>query len=363
MGSLMVLAAEPDTLRHGAIPATVETAEISAGTTMTLQHASDSRLDDELLASVDIVSAIPTRNGQWLLYVEGNTSPRQQGISSLLPEANQDAATAVDRDGHGRLQVSVLHYLWYLGQNALVVGLINPAGPIDNSDIANNETSQFLATTLVINPTIAHPDYALGMVYFYKPEHSKLDFTFLLSSSHGLTDNPNRSYAELVDVTAAGKGVFACAELVWRGAQHTWRSGVWVQTAGNAYLNGSANTADNYGVYLNSDHLLGQFRLNLRLGLANPKLSEAAQFIGLAMDHALGKNHAGLGYTYTFVSDEVGAGKGDRIQLEAYYRVDLADNLSITPSLQHIRNSGFDNTGTTIDSGINVISVRTSYAF
>ena len=362
-GSLNVQAAEDLGTRHGSIPARVNGIAVDAGTVMTFQHASDTRINDELLASLDVVSTIPTAHGHWMIYLEGNTTPRQRGVSSLLPEANQDAATAVDRDNTGRLQVSALHYLWFQGNGAFVVGLINPAGPIDNSDIANNETRQFLATTLVNNPTVAHPDYALGMVYFYKPDYKKLDVTFLLSSSHGLADNPNKSYSELVDVTEAGKGIFAVVELVWKETQHTWRSGVWVQTADNAYLDGSGNTTDNYGIYLSSDHLIGEYGLNLRLGLANPRVSEAAQFIGLAVEHAIGKNHAGIGYSYTFVSDDAGAGKGDRSQAEAYYRYDLAENFSISSSIQRIHNSGFDTSGSAIDRDVNVISVRTSYAF
>jgi len=356
-------AAEDAMLRHGAIPAKAESTAVSAGTTLTFQHANDVRSVNALFDSVDIVATIPTVHGQWLLYVEGNTSPQPRGVSSLYAEANQDAATAVDRDGHGRLQVSSLHYLWYLGHNALALGLINPAGPIDNSEVANNETNQFLATTLVNNPTIAFPDYALGMVCFFKPEHSPLDLTFLLSSSQGLGDNPNKSYSELVDVGASGKGAFAVAELVWKQAQQAWRGGIWLQTAANAYLDGSGNTANNYGFYFSTDHRVGEYGLNLRLGLANPKVSEAAQFVGLAVDRALGKSHAGIGYTYTFVSSAAGTGKGDRTQVEAYYRVDLSKALSLTPSLQKIHNSGFATTSAIIDRDVNVISVRTSYVF
>ena len=356
-------AAEDIGARHGAIPMHVNGIAIQAGTVMILQHADDARIHDELLASVDIVSTVPTTNGQWLIYVEGNTSPNQRGVSTLLPEANQDAGTAVDQNGKGRLQVSSLHYLRFLGNNAVAIGLINPAGPLDNSDIANNETSQFLATTLVNNPTIAFPDYTLGMVYFYKPDQNGLDLTFLLSSSHGLRDNPDKSYAELVDVSAAGKGLFAVAELDWKQSQHGWRGGVWLQTADNPYLDGSGNMASNYGVYLTADHYYGDYGVNLRVGLANPRVSQAAKFIGLALDRSLGNDHAGIGYTYTFVSADLGAGTGDRSQLEAYYRLGLANNLTVTPSFQRIQHSGFDTSGATVNSNVNIVSVRSSYTF
>lgn len=363
VAALAVQAAPALEFRHGAVPVHVNGISVETGTVMTFQHASDSRIQDELLASLDIVSTIPTANGQWLLFVEGNTSPRQQGVSTLSAEANQDAGSALDRDDHGRLQVSSLHYLWYLGADALALGLINPAGPLDNSEIANNETSQFLATTLVNNPTIAFPDYALGMVYFLKPAHSRLDVTFLLSSSHGLGDNPDKSYAELVDVGAEGKGIFADAEVVWNHTHHTWRGGVWIQTAKNTYLDGSGKTADNYGIYLNTDHRFGAYGVNVRLGMANPKVSEAAQFVGLAVERSQGKNAAGIGYTYTFVSSEAGSGKGDRAQAEAYYRFEVSHNLSITPSIQAIHNSGFETTGTTVARNVSIVSARALYVF
>ena len=313
LSSLMILlttpvwSAEIVGSRHGSIPAMSEAISVESGITVTFQHASDSRVEDELLASFDLVSTLPAGNGHWLIYVEGNTSPRTNGVSSMLSEANGDAGSALDRDGKGRLQVSNLHYLWYLDKDALVVGLIDPTGPLDNSDIANDETGQFLSSTLVNNPTIAFPDYTLGAVYFMTPDNRALDFTFLVSSSHGLADNPNASYSELVDVGETGKGVFTSAEALIKQGNHNWRVGGWVQTADNPYLDGSGNTANNYGLYMSSDHQFGLHRLNLRLGLANDKVSEAASFIGLAVDHALGKNHAGVGLTRTFVSDHAGS--------------------------------------------------------
>lgn len=329
--------------RHGAIPMQVNGVAVDAATVMTLQHASDSRSKNEFLASLDIVSTIPTAHGQWLLYIEGNITPHQQGVFALYPEANKEAGTAVDAGGNGRLQVSSLHYLWFLDDDALATGLINPAGPLDNSVIANNETSQFLAVTLV---------------YFHEPEQRQLDFTFLLSSSRGLGDNPDKSYAELVDVSAHGKGVFAVAEMIWKqGLQNSVRGGLWVQTADNPYLDGTGRTGNNYGAYLSTDHRLAEYGVNLRLGLANPRVSLAAKFIGIALDRAVGMNHAGIGYTDTFVSDQAGVGTGNRSQFEAYYRYGFAENFAITPSYQRIQHSAVDQR---VDHNVNIISIRSS---
>lgn len=363
ISSSLVNAADGPGARHGAIPAKPDGLAVEAGTTITYQHANDSRGDDEWLASVDIVAVMPTPKGQWLLYVEGNTSPKQDGVTNLWPEANDDAGSALDHDGKGRLQVSALHYLHDLGNDALVVGLIDPAGPLDNSDIANNETSQFIGSTLVNNPTIAFPDYTLGAVYFFKPDQSAFDFTFMLTSSHGLADNPNASYSELFDVGETGKGVFAAGEIVWKGERHTWRSGLWLQTADNDYVDGSGQTGNNYGLYLSSDHLIGLHRLNVRAGLANDKVSDAAGFIGLAVDHALGRNHAGIGYTRTFVSGKASANMDDMSQFELFYRYAATEDLTITPSVQRIQNSFFDTSSATRDSDVRIISVRANYTY
>ena len=61
-------------------------------------------------------------NGEWTLYVEGSTTPHSDGVSNLLPDTNADAGTALDGDGKGRLQVSVLHYLRRFGDHEWVFG-------------------------------------------------------------------------------------------------------------------------------------------------------------------------------------------------------------------------------------------------
>ncbi len=82
--------------------------------------------------------------GLWTLYVEGNTTPRNNGISSVLGEANADIGSALDGDDSGRLQVSELHYAISLASGELVTGLIDASSFLDASKVANDETAQFL---------------------------------------------------------------------------------------------------------------------------------------------------------------------------------------------------------------------------
>jgi len=340
-----------------------EVVQVEGGFTFTAQSSSDTRVKGEVLTSFDLVAKIPNGVGQWTAYIEGNLSPRQNGVSTLVGEANADAGTALDHDGKGRLQVSEIHYTRAFGENSMTVGLLRPSCVLDASEVANDETAQFLSGSFVNNPTIAFPDYALGACLHLEQGQTGPGMNLLLSSSHGLADNPNASYSELLDVSADGKGVFAGAELYWQTAHGMWRLGVWQSTADAAYLDGSATMDHNFGMYLTTDQALGASKLNLRVGMANDKVSEAAGFIGLALETELAGDTLGIGVAQTDVSDKAGPGKEDTRQAEVYLRMVLADNLRITPSLQWIENSGFDNTATVYDKSLLVYGIRASYLF
>jgi hypothetical protein len=280
-----------------------------------------------------------------------------------LPEVNGDAGTALDRESKGRLQVSELHYTRSFGENSMTAGLLNPACVLDASEIANDETSQFLSSTFVNNPTIAFPDYTLGACVHYERNQSHPGVNLLLTSSHGLADNPNHSYAELVDVTAAGKGLFIGSELYWQSSADIWRVGIWTSTADHAALDGSGRNEYNYGAYLSADHAFAHSKINLRLGAANDDVSEAAGFASLALETTLAEHTLGAALGKTRVSSKAGSDKGDTLQAEVYMRFALRDNLHLSPSLQYIENSDFDATDSHFDQKIAVYTLRAGYNF
>jgi len=354
------LADEPKK-RHGVI--SERKVSVEGGFTVTAQSTSDARINDELLSSFDLVAEIPNGVGQWIAYIEGNTSPRINGVSSVLPEVNGDAGTALDRDGKGRLQVSELHYSREFGENSMTIGLLRPSCVLDSSSVANDETLQFLSHSFVNNPTIAFPDYTLGTCVHFEQGKTGPGYNLLLTSSHGLGDNPNASYSELFDLDADGKGVFLGGELYWENAHSMWRLGAWKSTADENYLDGSGNTGHNYGVYLTTDHAIGDSMINVRLGMANDEISEAASFAGVALEMPMYGHTFGVGVAQTGVSDKAGSGKDDSRQAEAYLRFSLTEDIRITPSIQWIENSGFDNTGTNHDKSIMVYGARATYVF
>jgi hypothetical protein len=346
---------EPAT-RYGSV--TQRGVGVEGGFTASALHANDFHLADEALLSFDLVATLPAGRGQWTLYVEASSSVKSDAVSSRVAEANADAATAVDGDDRGRLQVSELHYSLPLGGDRMILGLLNPAGFLDASEIANDESNQFLAASFVNNPTIAFPDYTLGAAYHHDAQGGIPGYTLLLASSHGLADNAGRSYAELVAVDADGKGLFAAVELYWLRGATILRLGLWQRSDAQARLSGSGEES-NYGLYGVADGSLGQGRWNLRLGLANDAVSEAANFAAVALEQPLAGHTLGLGLAHTGASNRLGPEGGDRLHAETYLRIDLNDALHLTPSLQFIRHGGLDQSA----RALWLAALRASYAF
>ena len=363
-----LLADEPPS-RFGTVVETHNGAKVESGMTATVQHATDNAIKDEALASFDLVSSIPYGAGEWFIYVEGNTSPKSNGVASILGEANADAGSALDRDGKGRFQVSEFYYSYPVNGNPLNIGLLDPAGVLDASDVANDETTQFLGASFVNNPTIAMPHYTLGASYQREAKDRQPGYSLLVTGSHGLADNPDASYSQLVDVSAEGQGVFLGGEAHWLLAQSIWRVGAWVNSAEFDYLDGSGNTGDNYGVYLSTDYTLGErYKVNLRAGLANSDVSKAANFIGLALETRFTGRTTGIGIARTGVSSKAAAGLDDTLQAEVYMRFEVNEQFQLTPSVQWIENSGFMNTvaGAGADPykhDAGVVSLRLNYVF
>ena len=349
--------------RHGAVSMPGQSIAVEGGFTAIAQSSDDKNIDAELTTSFDLVTTLPSGAGKWIIYVEGNISPRTDGVSSLLGEANADAGSALDRDGNGRLQVSEVHHFLPLAGGLLVSGLLDVTASLDTSEVANDETSQFLSSTLAGNPTIGFPDYSLGVVYNRETGEDR-GYSLALTSSHGLADNPNASYSQLVDITDDGKGVFAAAEGQWPVAGTKLHAGAWINTADHEQLDGSGDTEQNYGLYLTVDGNVASTAWNLRAGFANDKVSQASQFLSAALEYPLTNSTLGLGIAHTGLSSEDATPEQDDIvQAEAYLRFSLRDDVDVTPSVQWLSNSGFDASGNSVDSEQTLLSLRLNYTF
>lgn len=335
------------------------------GVTATAQTTSDDRIESEFSASADLRVHYERASDRWLLYLEGNTSPRRGGVSTLVPESNTDAGTALDRDRKGRAQISEFHYTvtWW-SQHTVTLGMLDPSAYLDVSRIANDENTQFLGVSFVNNPTIEFPDYTLGLVYENAlPSGPRL--RLVIASSNGLADNPNVSYSQVVNIRHPDKGTFIAARAGWETPQSMTGAGVWTHTAPHIALDNPARRDEvNYGIYFVQGLGSERHAANWRIGLSNPEVSRAERFYALAYRYRRPPWVVGLGYAFIRLSHYIDdPDQASTRQAELYTRYRLREGLFLTGSVQRITNSDFDASNSVRDAHLSVYGLRLSWLF
>jgi carbohydrate-selective porin OprB len=341
---------------------------ISASVIGTFQTSSDGSVDNEAALRPEAFITLPVAGigGELHVHVEATTTPRQNGISSIYGNSNANVGAATSSNGHGRLQISEFFYEFEGGPVTVNVGLLDTTAYLDTSAFANDERTQFMNATLVHNATIEFPDYTLGVTLSTESDGAVPGVVVVLGSSSGLGDNPSHTYPELFDVRSSGKGVFAGAELGWAidalGEEGAARVGAWTNTADHAYLDATAGTPSNSGVYGVLEGTALGTGWNLRAGVADADVSSADWFVGAAIQRQLVDDVTlGLGVTETGASSDLGAGTDNSTEAELYVKYDVLPQVSVTPSLQWVRNPGFDNTGTVVDKDNWIFGLRLGF--
>jgi carbohydrate-selective porin OprB len=93
--------------------------------------------------------------------------------------------------------------------------------------------------------------------------------------------------------------------------------------------------------------------------MADKDVSPADWFVGGALQRQLSEQFlAGVGLTQTGVSDDLGAGFSDSTEAEVYVKYDVTSNFNLTPSVQWVRNPGFDDTETVVDQDNWIFGLR-----
>lgn len=346
----------------------VEEPLVSASVIGTYQSASDSRVDDEAALRPEVFITLPVAGigGELHVHIEGTTTPRTNGVTSFLGNSNTNVGTATNSAGHGRLQLSEFYYEFEGGPVTFNVGLLDTTAFLDTSAFANDERTQFMNWSLVHNTTIEFPDYTLGAVMSTEGEGALPGVTVVVGASNGLGDNSSHTYPELFDVRSNGQGLFAGGELGWAiaglGEEGAARIGVWTNTADHSYLDLRPGTSSNSGVYgVLEGTALGN-GWTLRAGKADADVSAADWFVGASVQRALNEELTlGLGVTETGVSNDLGAGTADTTEAEVYLKYDVLPRIALTPSVQFVRNPGFDNTGTVIDEDNWIVGLRVGF--
>ncbi len=303
-------------------------ASVFVGLTQTNLFSSDNSIESTHEASLDIVTELASNVGVWVLYVEGNTTPQANGVSSVIEGSNADSGTALNAQDKGRLQVSELSLNRSLTNGAFRIGIIDLTAVFDTSDVANDETAQFLSSELVNNASIPFPDYTLGTVYTHTQlGEYPLTLHAAMTSSNGLSDNPNKNYTELLDVFTGEKGMFAISELVWNKPMTT-RIGAWHHSA--VYPENENRKHAASGLYTSIESSLSTWAWNIRLG-ASLEENHDDWFASASIDHPIGPGKLGVGSSISLT--EQGSEKTSNQLVEGYYRYQFG-SIDTSVSLQ-----------------------------
>lgn len=182
-----------------------------------------------------------------------------------------------------------------------------------------------------------------------------------LASSDGLADNPERSYSQLLTVER-GDGVFGIASASWEAENWLFRAGVWLNTADDQTLDITSETKQNYGAYTLAGFTQGQHSVNLRLGVANPDVSQAATFASAAYRYQRGRYTAGAAIGRAFLSSqEPSTALDDTDQYELFLRYTMREGLFLTANLQRINNSNYGALPENRDRHTTVYGVRLTW--
>lgn len=331
------------------------------GITTILQEADDSRVSTELTASADLFLTLPRDSGEWLLYIEASTAPEPNGVSSLYPTANADAGSVLNRDGDGGVQVSEFNYTFHLAENQrLMLGLVNPSAWLDRSRITNDENTQFLNGSFKNNATIEFPDYTLGAIMRWLESGARPEIVFVAASSDGIGDLPDRSYQDLLNLSADQRGAFLGAGASWLRERTSVRLGAWLRSNDHIVAGRPDEFERNYGVYAVFGWQTGDSALNFRFGAANEDVSVATHFAAAAYQQSTRIGVLGLGFARTRISNSFRQADLDDVSsAEVFLRIPIGDTgVQITPSLQYVQNPGFDAAGATASSSAIVAGVR-----
>lgn len=337
--------------------------ESSASLVMTHQSTNEPHIQSETAGSADLFVQRYVGSGNWLAHIEASSTPRANGVSTNLPEANADVGSALEEDSQGRIQLSELYYTHhYSDVVTLAAGLLDVSGFFEQSRLASDETTQFLGAFFVGNPTIEFPDYTLGFVYEAGLSNDVV-LRAALASSDGLADNPERSYSQLLTVED-GDGAFGIASASWEASNWLIRAGLWLNTADDQTLDMTSDNKGNYGAYMLAGYTQGRHSANIRLGMANPDVSQAATFTSAAYRYQSGRYTAGAAIGRAFLSSqEPSSSLDDTDQYEIFLRYTWKEGLFLTGNLQRIDNSNYGALSENRNQHATVYGVRLTWLF
>lgn len=340
----------------------------------------------DLELSADLEKLLGIENSSLYVHTEGFWS-KSAGIDG--PSIGSFFGVNGDAFPRDSAVVTELWYEWSMcdddfllriGKMDLTGGFECSGCPVafDASAFANDETSQFLNSALVNNPTIPIPFYALGVAGYYNP----VECWYL---SAGFVDAQGDMRETGFRTAFHGRDYFFCIfetgitpELDSNNGplQGAYRVGFWNDPQPKAHADATKKYRDDVGFYLSFDQMLAKenTRFDCRQGLgafarygyADGRKNDMTDFWSFGLQYkglleGREDDVLGAGFAQGFFSDNATVTYTDDYEsaFEIYYNARITPWLNISPSVQYITNPG--GSGTVSDAVI--LGVRAQMLF
>ncbi|MFG0248671.1 MAG: carbohydrate porin, partial [Phycisphaeraceae bacterium JB051] len=298
------------------------------GYTLIFQMASD-RDDDSnslLSGSYDFgIEWAPIENGVLSVGIEGGQILSHNDDEDLA--ANIGSVMGINDDlDNVPIVLSGFAYTHTFGDEALIVtlGKIQSSDFFDANEIANDETTQFLSTSLVNNMTIPFPDDGLGLnLWANLSENVYVTAGFFDNNAVG-THSPFPSFADGDYFYAGEVGFINTSE-----RSGNYRLTVW---------NSQTTDANGCGVAVSVDqHIASNLVLFGRWGMADDEVSDFETFVsaGIGIESPFGREDdlAAIGCAWADPTDTTAE---EETIVEAFYRYQINDYFQLSPIVQAV---------------------------
>ncbi len=367
----------------------MEGLELGAGGTMIVQGTNNvnyngdgqtmkkSRTDGSYSADITLGKEFKEVNGRAFLHLEAGQGAGLEDNLTLYSNVNRDAG-----DSEAKVEVTEFWYEQGLFKDkvALTFGKLDPTAYFDQSEVANDETTQFLGRIFRNSPTIEFPDNTAGIRLAYMP----VDW---LELGYGVFDGNS-------DWEKIGDNLFNIGQVHFKtnffNLPGNYRFLGWNNNVYHTKWQDAEKTKEaNYGFGLSFDQKASDIiTLFVRYGWQDPKVYNpdimATGDLNYSLTHSWSTGFQVEGKPWGRQKDVLAFAVGQAIpskdykkygspqisnprakpegHLEAYYRIYVNDHLSLSPDFQYIWNPfGKDVTDDT--SGIFVGGMRAQVDF
>jgi carbohydrate-selective porin OprB len=325
--------------------------------------------DFELLADLQ---KILTWDGAIVYALAESSWPGAEGIDDQAVGSyfgvNDDAAGCRHIDvtecwyGQALFEDNFQYRLGKLDLTSIFFATPGITGAFDASNFANDETTQFLNSSLVNNPTIPFPDNGLGAEVLFR----LADFGYVCAALADARADIHQTgfntafHGECDYIYIAETGINTRLRSTKGPLQGSYRFGVWYDPQQKEEFSTGEIIRDDAGFYLSCDQMvlrensdpddaqgLGLFGrygwADSRVNLVTNFWSAGVQYQGLLSGRD--EDVLGFGFAQGFFSNQASDFTDDYESIwELYYRAQIAPWMAATPDIQYVANPGGDDT-------------------